>query len=460
MKKILYLILSILLFPSVGLCAIAFPGAEGFGAVTRGAYEITNSPTIYRVTNLNASGAGSFQAAAEASGSRIIIFDVGGTINLGTDGVRIDDPYLTIAGQTAPGDGIAIRGGDSEATIVVGTHDVIIRGLRIRQGAIGVSSDGLGLNGNLGSGDVYDVIVDHCSITWGNDENASHYDDVYRITWSWNIIAEGLNGYESGYNMLLGSPGGVDLSVHHNLFASTRERMPVLDASTETELINNVMYNCENRFVQNRDGATVDIVGNYFKSGPMYASSWKPIWCEGSACSVYLLGNIGPDRPTDTGDEWDITNDSTCNESTHKSTISVVRSVTNAVTITSPTDAYADVLASDGAGAIVPARDAVDLRIVGNVTDGDGPADVFDDPDDVGGYPTLASGSAWTDTDSDGMPDSWETTKFGDLDQDETTDYDSDGYYDLEEWINSFYESEEEPTIIKKIMNYFRRLRG
>lgn len=400
-------------------------------------------PTFYWVTNTNDSGAGSFRAAVEASGPRIVEFKTGGTINLSST-IRIDSPYLTIAGQTAPGDGICIAGYPIEIT----THNVIIRGIRYRLGAgAGSGVNGIALLG--GSSEVYNIIIDHSSISWATDENLSTYRNVHDITISWNIISEGINNNLHGMGFLIGhaagNPGyGTDISVHHNLFAHNRERQPLFQTDCEVEIINNLIYNYQNRAIHAEDdsGETLyaDIVGNYVKSG-LSTGGKKALWCNTNAGELYLEGNIGPGRLTDTGDEWDFTDDSNCVEADNKSLVSVVRSTTYPITVESPTGAYTSVLASDGAGAIVPERDDVDARIVADVDAGTGT--VINNETDVGGYPTLATGSAWTDTDSDGMPDDWEMSEFGDLDQTATTDFDGDGYYDPEEWFNGFYASTE-----------------
>lgn len=176
----------------------AFPGAEGFGTDTPGG----RGGTVIKVTNLNNSGAGSLRAALEASGPRIVVFDVAGVIQL-DERIEITEPFITIAGQTAPGDGIAIKG----SPIDIQTHDVIIRGLRLRigdgSGDPPGSRDGITLGppwSNPGNVEVYNVVIDHCSISWAIDENISSAPDgsgtsgqIYDITISNSIISEALD---------------------------------------------------------------------------------------------------------------------------------------------------------------------------------------------------------------------------------------------------------------------------
>src|SRR5215471_5276536 len=217
---------------------LALPGAEGFGAQTPGG----RGGRVWFVRNLNDEGPGSFRAVVTAQGPRIVIFRVGGLITLKSP-IKITEPFLTIAGQTAPGDGICLRG--SEISIL--THDVIARYLRFRPGDIsGGEVDALNIMGAS-----RDVIVDHCSATWSIDECLSPSGAISNVTVQWCLIAEGLNRSihskgSHGYGSLARASGGVTL--HHNLWAHNEERNPRLGDNygrgtpPTFDFRNNVMY--------------------------------------------------------------------------------------------------------------------------------------------------------------------------------------------------------------------------
>lgn len=398
----------------------AFPGAEGFGSDATGG----RGGTVIKVTNLNNSGAGSLRDAVNASGPRIVVFETGGIINLTSD-LNITSPYLTIAGQTAPGDGICVSG----RQVSIQADHVIIRGMRFRLGDGTSGSDALQVNGH--SSTVENVIIDHCSISWATDENTSTYQNVEDITFSWNIISEGINADYHGMGMLIGQLGAKRISIHHNLFAHNRERQPVIQGDTETEIVNNVVYNWQNKGTDVMAEALTDIIGNCYKPGLDWNGSRKGVYFRSTTAQAFVESNIGPGRPTNTGNEWDVCEGSESN----RSLVSVVSS--NSITTNSPTDAYALVL--DDAGATIPQRDPVDLRIVQDVIDSTG--HVIDSQDDVGGFPIYDPGTPPLDTDNDGMPDEWEISHGLDPNDpsDANEDRDGDGYTNIEEYINSFF---------------------
>ena len=248
MLNFVIILFNLLCFISISRAQIpAFPGAEGFGSFTPGG----RGGKIIEVTNLNPTGKGSFRSACEASGPRIIIFRTGGTISL-IKNIRIKNPYVTIAGQTAPGDGICIKG----AAIIIETHDVILRGLRIRigddiSGPNPENRDGIGIENK--NNPPYNIIIDHCSISWAVDENVSVWYATHDITFQWCIISEALNksihpkGSHS-MGMLFGAPEGSvnrpkNISIHHNLFAHNQDRNPKIAGANFCEIINNVIYN-------------------------------------------------------------------------------------------------------------------------------------------------------------------------------------------------------------------------
>ena len=176
----------------------AFPGAEGGGAESAGG----RGGRIIEVTNLNDTGTGSFRAACEASGPRIVIFRVGGIIEIKYK-ITLRNPFITIAGQTAPGDGILIKGNE----IYIQTHDVIIQFIRIRLGRRDDFAEQEGDCIGIHSGG-YNVMIDHCSLSWANDENTSIWsgeDAAHNITFSWNLIAEGLTYNHASCGLIIGS---------------------------------------------------------------------------------------------------------------------------------------------------------------------------------------------------------------------------------------------------------------
>ena len=394
----------------------AFPGAEGFGAKSVGG----RGGKVFEVTNLNNSGSGSLRACVEASGPRTCVFRTGGTIGINSD-LAITNPYITIAGQTAPGGGITLKG----STLSINTHDVIVRYLRVRSGPIG-NKDGVSIHP---SGK--DIIFDHCSVSWATDENFSPTGDTTDVTVQWCIIAEGL--YDSNHpkgphsmGMLITASGNI--SVHHTLLAHHRGRHPKVTRGN-IDLVNNVIYNWGYSATEasDRDGSLrLNYVGNYIKPGLDSRTSVSGLSLSGSSISAYVKGNIGEhSRPSNDLPEWDIVNGS-------ESRRTLSRHNFPQVTTTSAFDAFDQVLAN--AGATLPMRDSVDSRIVNSVRKGTGR--FIDDPSQVGGWPQLAAGTPPVDSDHDGMADNWEISQFGSLSRDGRGDANNNGYTDLEEYLN------------------------
>jgi hypothetical protein len=424
----------------------AFPGAQGFGANTVGG----RGGRVFEVTNLNDSGAGSLRECVEATVPRICVFRIGGTIALQSD-LEIEDPYITIAGQTAPGGGITLKAADSNSDVHFQIEDseVVVRYLRSRPGS---RSDGVRAlsinNGSSGADAVHNVVIDHSSFSWTGDELTITWLQTNHVTMQWNVMAESLPGApETGSVGLkgpnLGGVGGGFFSFHHNLVAHHTQRSPLISASGgPVDVVNNVVYN-PGRFGSTvKDNASVNFVGNYIKSGPN--TRVKIYVRDEGAAGFYieenvLAGTIQGFLP-----------------STDK--VSPVRFNAPVVSTTSAQTAYNQVLQTSGAahglncdGSWFPRRDAVDTRIIQSVMDGSRghsipPEQTFNqlgyisDPADVGGYPQLAPGTPCTDDDHDGMPDTWEIAHFGNSSRgsalDSSSDFDSDGYTDLEEYLN------------------------
>jgi pectate lyase len=423
----------------------AFPGAEGFGAMSVGG----RGGRLIEVTTLNDSGPGSLREAVDAEGPRIVVFRVGGTIELMTEMV-LTHPFITIAGQTAPGGGITLKthrsNPRSALTIKGGAHDVIIRHLRSRPGPhdgfpplrSGREADQSEVKDALQILDAERVIVDHCSFSWATDEVVSTFSNARDVTLQWCVISEGLVKSRPqqelpGKGLLIGSKGAERISVHHNLMAHNIGRNPLIKATGVVDVVNNVVLAPDKvaMAIQNEVGLSpTNFVGNHI-TAPMAEGRVFGIQALGQApLSLYVERNLGPHRkdlaqpeelcisPTNEGRRWRITK----------------RHEAPPVTTLDPVEARERVLAE--AGCTLPSRDAVDLRIIEDVR-----AErtrTVNDPAEVGGWPELSRGIPPPDTDRDGMPDAWETQHK--LRADDATDgkgdLDLDGYTNVEEFLN------------------------
>ena len=438
----------------------AFPGAEGFGAESVGG----RGGRVIEVTNLNDSGPGSLRAAIGATGPRIVVFRVAGVIRL-ESALRITQPFITIAGQTAPGGGITLV----DERIIVSTHNVIIRYLRWRGGH---NSFLIMRPWN----DLHDVIVDHCSASWaeGNiigiwfgDGNEAK-PDMQSITIQNCLIAEPLAVHPTGLLAGAGWTESVDLiehlhhvSVHHNLFAHSGHRNPRIKAQY-TEVINNVVFNWSNRVGGTDRASIVDWIGNYFRAGLMTStandgylrhlsvnsSNWDIVH---PTASLYVVGNVAPERghtDADADNWWMVTEYGGPNKG---ETIAETHRRHNPldpapipVTIQSAYDAYGSVISEVGANARLDSlgnwvsnRDTVDLRFLSDVQIGTGPSHIseIDKPGDIG---LIDSGTPYDDSDHDGMADEWEQLYCFDPNDpsDGPEDADGDGYTNVEEFLN------------------------
>jgi pectate lyase len=410
----------------------AFPGAEGFGSTTDGG----RWGQIIAVTNLNPGGEGSFRAALETEGPRIIIFRVGGTILIDTP-LRIRDPFVTVAGQTAPGDGICIRG----AHLTVGTHDVIVRGLRFfigdaPEGVEGDNRDGLEVASSTEP--PYNVILDHCSVSWAIDENLSTWYECHDITVQWCITSEAL--YDSLHSkgphsmgFLIGD-SAYRVSVHHNLFAHNNQRNPLLKADVIADVVNNLVYNWGEAATSHSNYEETDLpifanhVANYYIEGVDSTSSeisFPSNMPPGS--EIYVQGNIGPNRPDVSMDECAL-----CNRTGEW----LIGEPHDYAAVRTWSAAEARDLVLEHAGATVPSRSSVDERVVLSVIEGTG--GIIDSQDEVGGWPDCRGGDPPPDRDGDGIPDDWEES--AGLDPDDPSDAAeaaASGYMWIEEYINS-----------------------
>lgn len=420
----------------------AFPGAEGFGADTIGG----RGGRVIKVTNTNHQGSGSLLEALESSGPRIVVFETGGTIDLKGDSIVIDDPYITIAGQTAPGDGVQIRNGE----VRVLTHDVVVRGLRFRVGSESGTDTHRGVT--IAGADTYNVILDHNSVSWGRGGNFYVLDQAHDIIFSWNIVAEALK-LDGSKGLTHHKTAGENITSHHNILISNSIRNPQTK-SLHNEVINNFVYNWGNSGtnVWLAPGSTANVINNMYVPGPdtrvegdkgiTVNHELNPRTNEfGTAAdSLYLSGNIGPGRDvvvsTSLNEEWQAVYVE--GEAVHD--VQTAELFPHAsITIHDAQDVQTILFASNGAGAIVPHRDPVDERILGTVTSDTGR--IIATEGEVGGWSEFAAGIPPIDTDGDGMPDEWEQAHGSNASvADDAGDVDNDGYTNIEEYINSFFE--------------------
>ena len=415
----------------------AFPTAEGYGKNTVGG----RGGTVYEVTNLNNSGSGSLRACAEASGVRTCVFRVSGDIYLDTS-INIVSPYITIAGQTAPGGGITLRNGNTlSSPIYIKTSEVIIRYIRVRPGPTVATSD---LNDaiTVAGSNIKNIVLDHVSLSWGTDETINP--SALNITVQWSLIYEGLKNSthpQPNHSKAVFATGNTSesLSMHHNLIAHFVDRNPNVDIVGNTDFVNNIIYNAGEKFGEFYDQSgspSINYVGNMGIIGP---SSIKNTSLYGVNLGVpsnptsrflrmYVEDNLDIHRPTNTGDERLVVSP----EDYYLIEPTIRHPLQN--TATDPEQAARDTLAF--AGATVPYQDSADARVINEVRTCGGL--IISNPSEVGGWPTLPTGTAPTDTDHDGMSDSWETSNGLNLNSsaDGATDQDSDGYTNLEEYIN------------------------
>jgi pectate lyase len=419
----------------------AFPGAEGFGATTPGG----RGGKVLFVTNLDDRGPGSLRAACDAEGPRIVIFSVGGTIALKSQ-ITVKNPYLTLAGQTAPGDGICVR----DATVGVATHDVVIRYLRFRLGDVTSRvADSLDvLHGSR------DVIIDHCSATWSIDEALSLSGDNQNITIQWCLIGESLRQSKHskgahGYGSLARANGPV--TFHHNLWIHNDARNPRLGDNygkgpgfPTFDVRNNVIYD----YGGTASGLTqgnlkVNYVANYIRPGPSSTAKTPISIGPKSDMQFFIRDNICEGKDTLTADNTRFFNALELSEAGNDGSKVMKRQVrfvdqpfaAPAVT-TVPAKDLLNVLLPK-VGASLPKRDSADARLIHHVKTHTGK--LIDSQSDVGGWPELKSAKPPLDSDDDGMPDAWEKKhKLNPKDPaDAGLDYSKDGYTNIEEYLNS-----------------------
>lgn len=368
----------------------AFPGAEGAGMYATGG----RGGSVYEVTNLNDSGPGSFRKAVSGS-DRTVVFRVSGNIEL-EGGLHIVGPNLTIAGQTAPGAGISVNGNQTK----IAGNNIILRYLRFRGGDLGGPIDTMNGRGQR------DIIVDHCSFSWGVDECLSLYGNT-NMTVQWCVISEGLAmSVHPERHSMGGLWGGDHVTYHHNLLIHQAARNPRFSFTEGQESIvdhrNNLIYNYGFTSCYGGEWCNgINIVGNYYKPGPNTLAEIEPvIVAPGRLGLWHVAKNHVEGHPEVTAD----------NELGIDYPAGGITSLEDPVQFDhevseqDPADAYADILRE--AGATRPQRDAIDARLVDDVRNGTGR--IINSQAEVGGWVPMPSAPAPKDSDHDGMPDGWE----------------------------------------------------
>jgi hypothetical protein len=456
----------------------AFPGAWGGGMHSFGG----RGGKVMIVTSLADSGPGTFREACEAGGPRIVEFNVAGIIRL-KDRIRIRAPYITIVGNTAPGDGICIAGN----TVELETHDVIIRYMRFRRGETWVGER----NDSLGGNPTGNIMIDHVSGSWGLDENMSMYRHMYQppdgskelklptvnITIQNSIFSEGLNTYHHAFGSTI---GGLNSTFHHNLWACNTGRNPSVGMYGDFTFVNNVLFNWVHRTVDGGDqNSYFNIINNYFKPGPATPKgeeiSYRLLKPESERNKnvvdhfgkAYVDGNIVEGNAKVTANNWD--GGVQPDVKTHKLADVLAEIRTNAPFAHAPlpiqpADKVLDAVL-DNAGATLPKRDAVDERVINMVKSGKPiakpgpnteddlshagytkeavaellrliPLGIITNPAQVGGYPEYR-GEPNKDLGADGIPVSWK--KKYKLDEKDAAlaqkDLQGDGYTVIEKYL-------------------------
>ena len=474
----------------------AFPGAEGGGMYTFGG----RGGKVLTVSNLNDSGPGSFRWACEQGGARIVVFNVSGIIQLKSP-IFVRAPYITIAGQTAPGDGVIIAG----ESFQVDTHDVIVRHMRFRRGETLVWHR----EDSFGGNPVGNIMIDHCSCEWGLDENISFYRHMFdlndgkekrksptvNVTIQNTISAKALDTWNHSFGSTI---GGENTTFMRNLWADNTGRNPSIGWGGVFNFVNNVVYNWVHRTADGGEYSTMsNFINNYYKPGPLTpkesAVGHRIIKSESRSQGlfpfkqfgrIYAVGNIMEGYPEITKDNWkggiqtaDKDGDMDATE------LALMRSnepfEMAPISIMGAEHAFDWVLSN--AGATVPCRDIVDQRICEEVRTGvayyvdkyektvkDNPfgnmwglhpksqneqglfkyrrlpndsykQGIITDPRQMGGYPVYRDWQPYKDADLDGMPDEWELANGLNPNDasDAVKDCNGDGYTNIEKYINA-----------------------
>ncbi len=471
----------------------AFPGAEGGGMYTFGG----RGGKVLTVTNLNDDGPGSFRWACEQGGARIVVFNVSGNIVLKTP-IIVRAPYITIAGQTAPGEGVQISG----ESFQVDTHDVIVRHMRFRRGNTHVWYR----EDSFGGNPVGNIMIDHCSCEWGLDENISFYRHMFdlhdgkpkrkvptvNVTIQNTISAKALDTWNHAFGSTI---GGENSSFMRNLWADNTGRNPSIGWGGVFNFVNNIIYNWVHRTADGGEYSTMsNFINNYYKPGPLTPEgpiSYRIVKSESRSNKlfdypqygrIYAAGNIVEGNERVTKDNWD-GGIQIADKDLPNGIPGDVKALMHSdepfamphLTII-PSDQTFDKVLSN-VGATLPCRDIVDQRIVEEVRTGQayyvkklpkknpygdmwGLSDksknkegffkyrrldndsykhgIITNIEQMGGFPKYKKYTAWKDSDGDGMPDEWEIANGLNPNDpsDANLDCNGDGYTNIEKYIN------------------------
>ncbi|MBR1463492.1 MAG: polysaccharide lyase [Prevotella sp.] len=474
----------------------AFPGAEGGGMFSFGG----RGGKVLTVTTLADDGPGSFRWACEQGGARIVVFNVSGIIRLKSP-IYVRAPYITIAGQTAPGEGVIIAG----ESFQVDTHDVVVRHMRFRRGETNV----MNREDSFGGNPVGNIMIDHCSCEWGLDENISFYRHMFdlhdgkasrksptvNVTIQNTISAKALDTWNHAFGSTI---GGENTTFMRNLWADNTGRNPSIGWGGVFNFINNVVYNWVHRTADGGEYSTMsNFISNYYKPGPLTPTegpiAHRIVKSESRSQGlfpfkqfgrVYAVGNIVEGFPEVTKDNWNGGVQTADKDGEMDATEkALMRSDTPFempfVSMMGAEQAFNWVLAN--AGATIPCRDIVDQRIMDEVRTGQAyyvdkyekkvkdnpygdmwglsdkskneegffkyrrlPKDsykqgIITDPRQMGGYPEYGEWKPWKDSDGDGMPDEWEIANGLNPNDasDAVKDCNGDGYTNIEKYINA-----------------------
>ncbi len=467
----------------------AFPGAEGGGKFSFGG----RGGKVIVVTNLNDDGPGSLRWACEQGGSRIVVFNVSGIIRISTP-IIVRAPYITIEGQTAPGDGICIAG----ESFWLNTHDVIIRYMRFRRGETWVGRRDDAIGGNP----VGNIMIDHVSASWGLDENMSMYRHMYNdstpmkngelklgtvnITIQNSIFSESLDTWNHAFGSTL---GGENCAFIRNLWADNAGRNPSIGWNGIFNFANNVIFNWVHRSTDGGDyTAMYNIINNYYKPGPATPNQSHPIAHrilkpESGRSKLghlvfgraYVHGNVVEGNEAVTKDNWNggVQVEELPDAGKYKDRMKWNTPLPMPeITIIPTLQAKEFVLAN--AGATLPVRDAVDKRIVAQVISGKIlvadkvvpptsqfkhrrlPLDsykigIITDISQVGGYPEY-TGTPYKDSDNDGIPDAYELKhRLNPQDATDAATISVSGYSNIELYLNSEVDVKQvKPVVVNK----------
>ena len=452
----------------------AFPGAQGYAATATGG----RGGEVIEVTNLDDEGLGSLRAAVEEHGPRIIVFRVGGTITLHSELV-ITNPDITIAGQTAPGEGVTVRydgqeGGQLHGMLTIATHNVVLRHLRLRRGEAGEGGDSLRVRGGSA-----DVLIDHVSLGWGTDENLDIFSDdglpIQRITVQDSLIGPGLDtGDGAAMGVLVGgrkTDGSwrqvSEVDLHGNVFVHNSHRNPRVIARG-AKIVNNVVYNWKSRAGSTERETEIDWIGNVFLRGPQSNTSPDRLLFHATTtadgqtvfpdASIHISGNLAPELGFEetTSENWSMINDHYLRDGETRTALPLrmqrfapLPDPDLPITVVDASGLLNDVsLANIGAtsrldqnGEWVAIRDPIDEALLADVASRTGPRDDQrpSTADEAGaGYDPVTVSASYADDDHDGMSDVWETRYLLDPSTaaDGGADFDLDGWTNIEEFLN------------------------